>query len=57
MISFQDVNKHYGHFHVLKNINLHIKKGEVVVIIGPQDREKARFSAALISWKQLMEAP
>ena len=21
MISFQDVNKHYGHFHVLKNIN------------------------------------
>ena len=27
MISFQDVNKHYGHFHVLKNINLHIKKG------------------------------
>lgn len=56
MISFQDVNKHYGHFHVLKNINLHIKKGEVVVIIGPQDREKARFSAASISWKQLMKA-
>lgn len=57
MISFQDVNKHYGHFHVLKNINLHIKKGEVVVIIAPSGSGKARFSAALISWKQLMEAP
>ncbi|WP_416653848.1 amino acid ABC transporter ATP-binding protein [Bacillus amyloliquefaciens] len=41
MISFQDVNKHYGHFHVLKNINLHIKKGEVVVIIGPSGSGKS----------------
>ncbi|KJD59223.1 amino acid ABC transporter ATP-binding protein [Bacillus velezensis] len=41
MISFRDVNKHYGHFHVLKNINLHIKKGEVVVIIGPSGSGKS----------------
>lgn len=41
MISFQDVNKHYGHFHVLKNVNLHIKKGEVVVIIGPSGSGKS----------------
>ncbi|XBW80576.1 amino acid ABC transporter ATP-binding protein [Bacillus velezensis] len=41
MISFQGVNKHYGHFHVLKNINLHIKKGEVVVIIGPSGSGKS----------------
>lgn len=41
MISFQDVNKQYGHFHVLKNINLHIKKGEVVVIIGPSGSGKS----------------
>lgn len=41
MISFQDVNKHYGHFHVLKNINLHIKKGEVVVIIAPSGSGKS----------------
>lgn len=57
MISFQDVNKHYGHFHVLKNINLHIKKGKSSLSSDLQDRAKARFSAALISWKQLMEAP
>ncbi|MEW4022297.1 polar amino acid ABC transporter ATP-binding protein [Bacillus siamensis] len=41
MISFQDVNKHYGQFHVLKNINLHIKKGEVVVVIGPSGSGKS----------------
>lgn len=35
MITFQNVNKHYGDFHVLKQINLQIEKGEVVVIIEP----------------------
>ncbi len=40
MISFQDVNKHYGHFHVLKNINLHIKKGKSSLSSDLQDREK-----------------
>lgn len=41
MIHFHQVNKHYGHFHVLKNINLHIKQGEVVVIIGPSGSGKS----------------
>ncbi|MCL6617291.1 MAG: polar amino acid ABC transporter ATP-binding protein, partial [Anoxybacillus ayderensis] len=34
MIYFHQVNKHYGDFHVLKDINLTIQQGEVVVIIG-----------------------
>ncbi|MFC5772642.1 amino acid ABC transporter ATP-binding protein [Ectobacillus antri] len=41
MITFQNVNKHYGQFHVLKDINLHIKQGEVVVIIGPSGSGKS----------------
>lgn len=41
MITFEEVNKHYGQFHVLKNINLHIQKGEVVVIIGPSGSGKS----------------
>ncbi|MCP8967563.1 amino acid ABC transporter ATP-binding protein [Ectobacillus ponti] len=41
MITFKDVNKYYGSFHVLKNINLHISKGEVVVIIGPSGSGKS----------------
>lgn len=41
MIRFQNVNKHYGDFHVLRDINLTIKKGEVVVIIGPSGSGKS----------------
>ncbi|AOY04340.1 amino acid ABC transporter ATP-binding protein [Bacillus subtilis] len=41
MITFQNVNKHYGDFHVLKKINLQIEKGEVVVIIGPSGSGKS----------------
>ncbi|MFC4766231.1 amino acid ABC transporter ATP-binding protein [Effusibacillus consociatus] len=41
MIHFHQVNKHYGNFHVLKDINLHIKQGEVVVVIGPSGSGKS----------------
>jgi putative glutamine transport system ATP-binding protein len=35
------VNKWFGNFHVLKNINLEIQTGEVVVIIGPSGSGKS----------------
>ncbi len=41
MIVFDNVNKHFGSFHVLKDINLTINKGEVVVIIGPSGSGKS----------------
>ncbi len=41
MISFKNVNKWYGDFHVLDSINLDIKKGEVVVICGPSGSGKS----------------
>ncbi|MFD0695673.1 amino acid ABC transporter ATP-binding protein [Paenibacillus sp. GCM10027628] len=41
MISFQQVEKHYGDFHVLKGINLQIKQGEVVVVVGPSGSGKS----------------
>lgn len=41
MISFEQVNKHYGDFHVLKNINLTIETGEVVVVVGPSGSGKS----------------
>lgn len=41
MIVFEHVNKHFDDFHVLKDINLSIKKGEVVVIIGPSGSGKS----------------
>jgi len=41
VISFKNVNKWYGDFQVLNNINLDIKKGEVVVICGPSGSGKS----------------
>lgn len=41
MISFKNVEKYYGSFHALKNINLTIEKGEVVVAIGPSGSGKS----------------
>ena len=35
VITFADVNKWYGEFHVLKDINLAVRKGERIVICGP----------------------
>ncbi len=41
MIKFQKVNKYYGDHHVLKDINLEIESGEVVVVIGPSGSGKS----------------
>ncbi|RHW35673.1 amino acid ABC transporter ATP-binding protein [Neobacillus notoginsengisoli] len=41
MIVFDKVNKYFGDFHVLKDINLKIHKGEVVVVIGPSGSGKS----------------
>lgn len=41
MIEFKNVNKYYGQFQVLKDINLQIRQGEVVVIVGPSGSGKS----------------
>lgn len=41
MISFKNVNKHFGDFQVLTDINLEIKEGEVVVVVGPSGSGKS----------------
>jgi polar amino acid transport system ATP-binding protein len=41
MIAFSGVNKWFGRLHVLKNINLEIKAGEVVVVCGPSGSGKS----------------
>ena len=43
IIICQDVNKWFGEFHVLKDINLTIEVGEVVVIAGPSGSGKSTF--------------
>ena len=41
VIELRHVDKHFGELHVLKDINLSVKKGEVVVIIGPSGSGKS----------------
>ena len=41
MIEMSNVNKWYGDFHVLKDINLRVKKGEKIVICGPSGSGKS----------------
>ncbi|MNO21426.1 Glutamine transport ATP-binding protein GlnQ [compost metagenome] len=41
MIDFHQVEKHYGQFHVLKSIDLHVQEGEVVVVVGPSGSGKS----------------
>ena len=41
MIKFEHVEKYYGDFHALKDINLEISEGEVVVVIGPSGSGKS----------------
>ncbi len=41
MITFKKVNKWFGKLHVLRDIDLHVEPGEVVVICGPSGSGKS----------------
>lgn len=41
VIELRHVDKHYGQLHVLKDINLSVAKGEVLVVIGPSGSGKS----------------
>ena len=41
IIELKNINKYFGEHHVLKDINLSVNKGEVIVIIGPSGSGKS----------------
>ena len=41
MIKLENINKNFGDLHVLKNVNLEVKEGEKLVIIGPSGSGKS----------------
>ena len=53
MIYVNDLQKHFGKLEVLKGIDIHIKQGEKVVVIGPSGSGKSTFLRCL----NLLEEP
>lgn len=47
MIEVINLNKSFGKLHVLKDININIKKGEKVVVVGPSGSGKSTFLRCL----------
>ena len=43
IVKAEQLNKHFGALHVLKDINLEVHKNEVVVILGPSGSGKSTF--------------
>jgi len=47
LVVLSGVDKHFGDLHALKDINLTIKRGEVVVVIGPSGSGKSTLCRAI----------
>lgn len=47
LVSLRNVNKHFGDLHVLRDINLEVSRGEVVVVIGPSGSGKSTLCRAI----------
>src|SRR4051794_7856539 len=47
LVVLKDVQKHFGELHVLKDINLSVGRGEVVVVIGPSGSGKSTLCRAI----------
>lgn len=53
MIQIKGLNKYFGDLHVLKNVNLNVKAGEKLVVIGPSGSGKS----TLIRCVDFLEEP
>src|SRR6476660_7632329 len=47
MVSMEGVNKHFGSLHVLKDIDLKVDRGQVIVVLGPSGSGKSTLCRAI----------
>jgi general L-amino acid transport system ATP-binding protein len=55
IIEIKNLNKWYGDFHVLKNINLEVKRGEIIVVCGPSGSGKSTMIRCINYLEQFQE--
>jgi general L-amino acid transport system ATP-binding protein len=55
VIEIKNLNKWYGDFHVLKDINLEVKKGEIIVVCGPSGSGKSTMIRCINYLEQFQE--
>jgi glutamate transport system ATP-binding protein len=47
MVRLAKVNKHFGELHVLRDVNLEVARGQVVVVLGPSGSGKSTLCRAI----------
>jgi len=55
VITIENLNKWYGNFHVLRDINLRVKKGERIVICGPSGSGKSTMIRCINRLEEFQE--
>lgn len=54
-LSIENMNLHYGSFHALKDINMHIPEKEITAFIGPSGCGKSTLLKSLNRMNDLVE--
>lgn len=55
LVDFKNVNKYYGDYHALRNINLEFEPGQVVVLLGPSGSGKSTLIRTIIGLEAIDE--
>lgn len=55
IIEIKNLNKWYGDFHVLKDINLTVQRGEIIVVCGPSGSGKSTLIRCINNLEQFQE--
>lgn len=55
IIEIKKLNKWYGNFHVLKDINLNVKRGEIIVVCGPSGSGKSTLIRCINRLEEFQE--
>ncbi len=55
VVEIKNLNKWYGDFHVLKDINFDVKKGEIIVVCGPSGSGKSTLIRCINYLEQFQE--